>query len=226
MRNFLLCASAVCALTTISHAAFATILEQYEFQGQTGSERSLAPSLVATGLGGVNFGELSLTPTAGANSINASGWNTPGGAYTFGFTVNSGYVVSVDQLVMSTRSSGTGPGALSVQASIDGGAYLTVGSFTQTGTAFKDQLLSITPLTNIGLSVAFRIVAANQSSAAGGTIGSAGTFRVTDYAPTGSLTPFTIDGSLTALTTVPEPASVLVLMAGALGVVGMRRRSR
>lgn len=226
MRRFLLLGGAVCALMTFNHAAFATILEQYEFQGQTGSQASVAPSFVATGLGGVSFGEVSLTPNSGANSINAAGWNASGAAFTFGFTVNSGYVVSVNQLVLSTRSSGTGPGALSVQASVDGGAYLTVGSFAQTGTAFNDQLLSITPLTNIGSSVAFRIVAANQTSAAGGTIGSAGTFRVADYAPSGTLTPFTINGTLTALTSVPEPASALVLVIGALGAVGMRRRSR
>jgi len=207
-------------------AAHAALLESYEFQGQPGSQTSVRPSFTAANVIGINFGEFNLTPTAGANSINASGWTNVGAAYTFGFNVASGYVASINQLVLTSRSSATGPGSLSVQASVNGGTYLTVASIMQTGTAFNDQMLSITSLTGITSGVTFRIVAANQGAAGGGMTGSGGTFRIGDYTLTATPTPFSINGTIAALTatSVPEPASIFMLTAGIAGLLGGRRR--
>ncbi len=49
----------------------------------------------------------------------------------------------------ATRSSGTGPGFLTIQASVDQGAYVSVGSITQTNTNFNNEFLTISPLTGI-----------------------------------------------------------------------------
>lgn len=206
--------------------AHAALLESYEFQGQPGSQTSVTPNVAAANVTGINFGELNLTPTTAANSINASGWTNAGAAYTFGFNVASGYVATVNQLVLTSRSSATGPGALSVQASVNGGTYLTVASIMQTGTAFNDEMLSITSLTGITSGVTFRIVATNQVSAGGGTTGSGGTFRIGDYNPAGTPTPFSINGTIAALaaTSVPEPTSLFMLTAGIAGLLGVRRR--
>lgn len=222
MRHRLILGSAL-GMGLFAGQAWAVPLVQYEFQGQAGSESSVAPSLVAAGLTGINFGETNVSSNSGANSINSAGWNRAGAAYTFGFTVNSGYTASVNQLILSSRSSATGPGFLSVQASVDGGAYMMVGSITQSGTSYNDEYLSITPLSGITSDVDFRLVAANQTSAGGGTIGSAGTFRVGDYNPSGTPTPFTIGGAVSLVQlAVPEPGTLAVL-GFALALFGMRR---
>ncbi len=201
-------------------------LVQYEFQGQTGGETSLAPSLAATGLTGTNFTESTvLTPSAGVNSMNSSGWNLANANYSFGFTIQAGNVVTVDQIILTSRSSGTGPGFLNVEASVDGGALKTVATITQTSTNFNDEFLAITPVTAMH-SLTFVVVAANQTSAAGGTIGSAGTFRIGDYNPAGTPTPFTIDGTISPPTnppSVPEPASIAMTAPGRLVCRGLRR---
>lgn len=201
------------------------ILEQYEFQGQAGTETTLAPTFVATGLTGGNFNEASVTPSAGTNSINSSGWTNPLADYSFGFTIAPGQMVTVDQLILTSRSSATGPGFITLEASADGGAYVTVASITQTSTNYNDEFLSITPIT-AKQSLTFLVVAANQTSAAGGTIGSAGTFRMGDYNPSGTPTPFTINGTISPLAAVPEPSTFALGGLSAVVVVGawVRRR--
>ena len=219
MRHFLLAVLGGLAFLVGPSARADVILQQYEFQGLPGSETAVAPSLVATGLTGLNFTESSVTPSAGANSINSSGWNNANASYSFGFTIQAGNVVTVDQIILTSRSSGTGPGFLNVEASVDGGALVTVATITQSGTAFNDEFLAIKPVTATK-SLSFVIVAANQTSAAGGTIGSAGTFRVGDYNPAGTPTPFTINGTISpAVSGVPEPSTYA--LAGVFGVTGL-----
>lgn len=205
------------------------ILEQYEFQGQLGSQASQAASLVATGLTGVAFGEgAGLTPLATANSMNSTGWTNANAYYSFGFAVNAGQVATVDQIVMGTRASATGPGTLNLQVSTDGGTYQTVASFTQSGTNYNDEMLGFAAVTATQ-SMVFRIVAAGTTSAGGGTTGSGGSLRVVDYAPSGSTTntPFTIDGTLApaASAAVPEP-SALILTSLGLAAAGLLTRAR
>jgi hypothetical protein len=206
-----------------------TILEQYEFQGLSGSETSLAPSFVASGLTGNNVTESAvLTPSAGNNSMNSSGWNLAGANYSLGFAIQPGSAVTVDQLILTSRSSATGPGFIDVEASVDGGAFHTVATITQTSTNFNDEFLAITPVTATK-SLTFEFVAANQTSAAGGTIGSAGTFRIGDFNPAGTPTAFTLNGTVVPLAAaVPEPpAGVLTALGLAgVGIVALSARRR
>ena len=178
-----------------SSARSDSILLQYEFQGQAGNETTLAPNFVSTGLSGLNFTESSaLTPSAGVNSMNSSGWNLANVDYSFGFTIQPGHIVTVYQIILTSRSSATGPGFINFEASVDGGAPMVVAHITQTSTNFNDEFLAITPVTATS-SLTFFFAAANQTSAGGGTIGPAGTFRIGDYNPAGTPTPFTIEGA-------------------------------
>jgi hypothetical protein len=150
--------------------------------------------------------------------MNSSGWNKVNANYSFGFTIQPGQEVTVDQVILTSRSSATGPGFISLQAQVDGGAPTTVASITQSGTNFNDEFLSITPVTAKS-SLTFFFVTANQTSANGGTIGSAGTFRIGDYNPAGTPTPFTLNGTISTLS-VPEPSSMMLASIG-LAVVGV-----
>jgi hypothetical protein len=230
LRAALLLVSVLALPGSAARADFSLV--QYEFQNQTGSETALAPSLVAAGLSGLNFTESPvLTPSAGVNSMNSSGWNLANANYSFGFTIQAGQAVTVDQIILTSRSSGTGPGFLNLEASVDGGALRTVATITQTSTNFNDEFLAITPVTAMH-SLTFFVVAANQTSAAGGTIGSTGTFRMGDYNPSGTPTPFTIMGTISSLPpgpSVPEPASIAMTALGGLFVAAfaaLRRKAR
>jgi hypothetical protein len=210
---------------TGSSARSDTILQQYEFQGQTGSERTLAPSFVTAGLTGVDFtASPALTASAGVNSMNSSGWNLDNVNYSFGFTIQPGEEVTVDQIILTSRSSATGPGFINLEASVDGAAPTVVASITQSDTSFNDETLPITPVTATS-SLTFFFVAANQTSANGNTIGSAGTFRVGDFNPAGTPTPFTIDGTISPVSAVPEPSTLMLATIG-LSVVGLTGRLR
>jgi hypothetical protein len=210
---------------TGSSARSDSILQQYEFQGQTGSETTLAPTFVASGLTGLNFTESPLlTPSAGVNSMNSSGWNQANVDYSFGFTIQPGQEVTVDQIILTSRSSATGPGFINLEASVNGAAPTVVAGITQTSTNFNDEFLAITPVTATS-SLTFFFVTANQTSAGGGTIGSAGTFRIGDFNPAGTPTPFTIDGTISPVSAVPEPSALMLATIG-LSVVGLTCRLR
>jgi hypothetical protein len=181
---------------------------------------------VASGLSGLSFTESpGLTPSTGANSMNSSGWNQGNVNYSFGFTIQPGQEVTVDQIILTSRSSATGPGFINLEASVDGAAPTVVASITQNDTNFNDEMLSITPVTATS-SLTFFFVTADQTSAEGGTIGPDGTFRIGDFNPPGtSPTPFTIDGTISPVSAVPEPSALMLATIG-LSVVGLTGRLR
>ena len=225
MKMMFLAALAGAAITAVP--ANAAPIVQYDFNGAPGNQASTAATNVAAGLTGLSFSRGSgLTATAGANSINSSGFNVPtdNDFYSFGLNVLSGFTATIDQLVLGSQSSNTGPGSINLLASIDGGAFTTVASYLQTASNLS-QTITITPITALS-NVTFRLVSANQVAANGGAIGAAGTFRVTNFAPTGANTPVTINGTVTnVVSAVPEPATWAMIIVG-FGMAGaaMRRR--
>ena len=205
------------------------ILQQYDFANESGTEASVATSFIASGLSGMDFARSSvLSGSSAAGFISSSGWQNAGAAYFFGLNVSAGQSVMVSRIDFASRSSNTGPGFLNIMASIDGAAALKVGSFTQSGTDYNDLQLAIAPVMAFK-SLVFSIVAANTTSANGGTTAGTGTFRIGNYAPGGNqVSPFTLNGTIQPAAgpvAVPEPASCLLVGMGLIGcgVVARRR---
>jgi hypothetical protein len=217
-------------LLAVPNAASAATLLQYNFNGNAGNEAFEPASFVASNLSGLNFtrGSGLNTPT-GSNSINSSGFgnyaSNPNDYLTFGLRALTGYTATINQLVFSSRSSGTGPRDLSVLAAVNGGAFQQVATFAQTNDSVANRLLSFAPLTSVS-EVIFRIVTTSNRSANNGTLASGGTFRIQNYAGAPA-SPFSINGDVVpdAIAAVPEPAS-WAMMIGGFGLIGgmMRRR--
>ncbi|MBX7106625.1 MAG: hypothetical protein K1X57_21300 [Gemmataceae bacterium] len=200
----------------------------YEMAGQPGDQASSAATLVTPGVSALALSRgAGLTPTAGANSINSSGWSTdPTDFYLLGFTVAPGFTAFINSIAFAGRSSNTGPGFVNVLYSVDNGPETLLTTLTMAGTAFNNQSFNFAQVTaNSSFRVFFR--AANTTSANGGTIAAAGTFRLGDYSPDGGTTflPISLGGSV-ATAAVPEPSQVVLVGVMAAGLVVARLRRR
>ena len=204
-------------------AANAAVISSWNTTGLAGTEASLA------GAGSTNVTALAatrgagLSGNAGGNSLNASGWDDLGANdyFQFGFSVASGFQVNLSSLSIGLRASGTGPGTVIFSYST-GGAFTNLpatSTSTAPGANFVNSVYNLSALTNLSGTVTFRLRAANSTSANGGSIGAAGTFRITNYfaasVDTGS---FRFEG-----TTIPAPGALALVALGGL-VAGRRRR--
>jgi hypothetical protein len=198
-----------------------SIVAQWDLTGQLGSQLSSPATFIAPNLSAFNLIEgPGLTPSAGANSINSSGWNDlgTGDFYSLGFSIQAGFQATVDELKVATRSSATGPGFVNLLYSVDGGPAAVLTTFTQVNTNFLDSDITFAPI-QIASNITFFFRAANTTAANGGTIGSAGTFRLSDYSPDGqTFEPITLSGTVSPTSTVPEPSTMLLV---AMGIVGL-----
>ena len=108
MKNALALAL-VAGLATVANA---DVITAYTLFGASGDQASQAASAAATNVSGLNMTRgAGLTATAAGNSFSASGWSTDTSSdyFSFGFTVDAGYSVNLENLIIGTRSSNTGP---------------------------------------------------------------------------------------------------------------------
>ncbi|WP_165074901.1 PEP-CTERM sorting domain-containing protein [Paludisphaera rhizosphaerae] len=209
--------------------AWADPIVAYELLGQPGNQATFSPTTTATGVAGLDMTRGSgLTTTTAANTFTSTGWNSldPSIDYVqFGFNVDSGYVASVDQFYIATRTSATGPGSVNVNISVDGGAFTTFATLTQTTNDYVNTLLNLNLTVYSSLVIRFVVNLSNPVAANGGAIGSGGTFRISDYydSSTQVYTATSFTGSVTA-TAVPEPSSIVLLGLAPLGVLALRAR--
>jgi hypothetical protein len=202
----------------------ADLIVSWNLHGEPGDQISTTAAFSASNvIGNVVARGAGLNAVAASNSINSSGWNTldSDDYFSFGFTVDPGYRVNLDQLLITTRSSNTGPGTLVLRYGGDGFTD-DLTTFTQQGTDFLDSTVDLTALTNLTGDVEFRLFSASTTSADGGTVGSAGTFRITNYQgeENGS---FRFTGTVEA---IPEPSSLALLSVLGVGASGLWLRRR
>ena len=215
------------ALLVASGAAQATTIVEWDLLGAPGSQASTPASGEAANVtGSVLARGAALTGSAAGNSISASGWTGEATDYfSFGFAVESGYQVDLDDLYIGTRSSGTGPGTMGLFYSGDNfGAALT--TFNQApGSNFVNSVIDLSALPDLTGNVEFRLLQVGTAAANGGSTGSAGTFRVTGYFAGGSFDRNTqLTGTVSA---IPEPRTYLMMFAGLvmIGFMAARRKS-
>jgi endonuclease/exonuclease/phosphatase family metal-dependent hydrolase len=154
----------------------------YNFAGQPGNQAFTVPNFVSDGLAGLNFTRGSgINPASANNSISSNGWNEGENRFfSFGFTVAPGKLVDLSQLQIGTNASGTGPRDMALVYSGDN--FTTpIATWTQPAAQFLNQTIDLSGLQNLSGTVEFRIVITSGISANNGTIGSGGTFRVTNY---------------------------------------------
>lgn len=204
----------------LTAAASADVLVSYDALGLTGTEPQITGVAGTANLTAVDMVRgAGLIGNAGANSMNTAGWTGESTDYiSFGFTVDAGFTANVDQLIIGTRSSGTGPGIMGVFYNGDG-FTTALGTINQApGGNFVNSIINLN-LTGLSGNVEFRLIQVGTVSAGGGTTGSGGTFRVADYLDgDGNF----LDTQLTGEIIVPAPGAFALMGLG--GLVAARRR--
>ncbi len=165
-------------------------------------------------------------PAGAFNSISSNGWDSPDPSqdyFSIRFEVDPGYFVTLDNLLIGSRASNTGPGVLALRYNGDGFTS-DLAVLNQDG-GFKNDNIDLSVLPDLTGMVEFRIVATADVRANGDpNISAGGTFRLTNYFDGGDTGGMTFGGTVSV---IPEPSSY-ALLAGILGLafVVYRRRRR
>ncbi|HJZ90596.1 MAG TPA: endonuclease/exonuclease/phosphatase family protein [Gemmataceae bacterium] len=179
----------VSATLTVTNPVTSGELLGWEVNGQSNfGTQGLGASFVVSGLTnslGLTRGSgVTTTNTAAANAWGGNGWASTSSAgisgnkfVTFGLTVGAGETASLSALDLHYRRSSTGPNSGLWQYEINGGAWTTIGDFSNlfssTSTAGADMtalnLSTVAGLQNLsaGTVVDFRLVPYGATSSAG-----------------------------------------------------------
>ena len=234
-RLFLL--SALCLLFCSTQVSADTIVA-YGLFGQPGDQATQPPTEVnpfATGIDMTRNG--GLNPTTGGNSFNSNGWATnaentptvvnPNAFVEIGFTPVGGFGVTLDQLIIGTRSSGSGPAMMGVFTSVDN---FTTPIFTidQTGDPpfFVNSTIDLSSLGYVTdpFTIRFMNVSGDQTADPGrpGEMDENSTWRITDHFDSGNFSDTRITGTVSS---IPEPIGSVTILIMGVGLFVQRRRS-
>jgi hypothetical protein len=205
-------AVAVVVVGMFPAASGAAPLVSWNLSGVAGDVASVAPTFQAPGVAGLNITRgTGLVGNTSSNSFNSRGWDDLGANdfVQLGFTVTSGPPISLDTLTIATQSSGTGPGFVNVNVSLDGGAFFTLTTLTQGNGTQLNSILNLAGYT-VASSLVIQFRAANDQDAnPPGTIAATGTFRLAENNSSGTFVDVTLSGfrqENPAPAAVPEPA--------------------
>lgn len=180
-----------------------------------------------------------LNPNAGLDSFNSNGWATNavgdptvvnGGGYVeIGFDTDAGYSVLLDELILATRSSGSGPAQMGVFSSLDGYTSpvhvidQTAGWPTSAASGFVNSTIDISSLGSVSGSFRIRFKNVGDDSTADvtrlGDMDLESTWRIADFLGGGVFS----DSRITGTVIIPEPPCLALATLGLLGM-GFRRR--
>ena len=195
----LLCLASVVALIPLwAPPASSTPVVGFDFDG-AGGVFELSPDTLAPGLAAAPWSDLDgvFSSVAGNPGLALSSRSFhDGNSLLFALSVLPGYVLALDGFAFDQRASASGPSnwALSIA-----GAQVANGT-TSTSFAGRSGMLGLSGL-------AGDVVIALSGT---GASSSAGTWRVDNFSLTGAVSP------------VPLPPSLLLLLSSVLGLVGMR----
>jgi hypothetical protein len=205
-------------------ASYATTIASWDMLGEPGDQ----PFTSGVGSPNVTANDMArgtgLIPNAGNNSLNSRGWGSmsPDDYVEFGFSVSSGFFVSLDDLIIATRSSNTGPGTLGIFTSLDGFS-IPVATLIQPGDGFLDSVIDLSALGPVMGTFSVRLLEIGNTQAdAVGTTSDGGTFRVVDFLGPAGFVDTQFTG--TVQVPVPVPPTLYLLAPGLIAVVFRRKR--
>jgi hypothetical protein len=244
MKNYLRIAFGTLLLFSLHQTVPALAVETIVSYGlffEPGDQTSTAASATASNTtssamirgGGLN-------PNAGDDSFNSNGWATnaeftptavnTGGYVGIGFDTDAGFSVLLDELIIGTRSSGSGPSTIGVFTSIDGFTSpvdvidQTAGWPTSSSSGFVNSTIDISSLGNVSGSFRIRFMNVGSANTADvtrlGDMDLESTWRIVDH-----LTPGVgfSDSRITG-TVVPEPTTLTLATLTLLGMSNRRRK--
>ena len=205
--RLILCAAVLWILIPASGTCAALVLEYQTAASSTNP--TLAPSAAASEITATDFSAGSGITAASGGTFNFNGWDSgnasfdgaigDGDFFRFGFTVTSNVVVDLMDFDIRLDRSGTGPDEFEIQASVNGGAGISLLTFdfmdTDAGVEFLGTSLAAIPELFAGDTIVFTIGAFNSE-------GAAGTFDLENISGADSRA-VRVNGAITA---VPEPA--------------------
>ncbi|MGI9516710.1 MAG: hypothetical protein ACR2NP_06685 [Pirellulaceae bacterium] len=241
-----LCLLAGFCLLFCSSQATADTIVAYGLFDTPGNQATQPPtedlSPFATGQDMVRGGGLNPVdpPFNANNSFHSNGWatnaeNTPtvvntGGYVEIGFTPAPGFGVTLDQLIMGSRSSGSGPAMIGVFTSLD--SYTTpIFTIDQSSTPpntpfFVNSTIDLSSLGDVtdAFSIRFMNVSGDQTADPNraGEMDEFSAWRISDHFDAGNFSDTRITGTLFA---IPEPVGSGTVLLLAVGVFLKRRRS-
>jgi hypothetical protein len=217
----------LCWMLCPSHLALGALV-LYDFTNQPGNQAFSAPSNSNMHVQGWNLarGAGLGTPSA-IHSFNTSGWHDLASSdyVSFGLDVADGYKASLTEIRFTSQSSASGPGVLGLRSSRDNFVQ-TLHSWNQTTATPHNVTVDLTMFSDVMGAMEFRIYSLGSTSAGGGAVGNAGTWRIGTTTTPGTSTLLTIQGSVNSIASVPEPWSSWLVLVGLPMALRKRRKSK